>query len=257
VSKPTLDGVWAKIRWARKHTERLEALADFFLKRRPNQVSFDDHSEPPWLIIRAVVEPMPIEFSLIAGDAVNNLRAALDHLAWQLVIASGGTPGRHTAFPLSDTEAEFERRVRNPPKNRTSPLEGIDPTGDIWALVERFQPYEPASDPIGILPAFSNRDKHQGLLAGISFSEEMSLDELFTVDGGAVFEVKQTFEPPALLAHNAEIARINASGAQVRMKADPPVSVSLSDGERASSVGALDRLRSKIVQIVRDAEDLL
>jgi hypothetical protein len=258
VEKPSLDGCWAKVARAREHTQRLEALAEGFLKRRPNQVSFDDYSESPWVIIRAVVEPIPIEFSMVAGDVIHNLRSGLDHLAWQLVLLSGAVPGRHTSFPLYTTESEFDSGIRNPPKGRKSPLDGIDPAGKIWALIERSQPYQPAMrDPLEILPTLSNRDKHQGVLVGLSFVEGIDPDNLFTVEGGKTPDIRPGLLGSGPLEHNAEIARIHAPGGQVKMKADPPFQIMVSDGEKhAVSIGALDRLRSCVVKIIRDSEPL-
>ena len=41
-----------------------------------------------------------VEWSLILGDLLHNLRSALDHLAWQLVVDGGGTPSQDTNFPV-------------------------------------------------------------------------------------------------------------------------------------------------------------
>jgi hypothetical protein len=254
VEKPSLAGCWAKIERAREHNGRLEELAEAFLKRRPNQVIFDSYSDPPWIIIRAVVEPVPIEFSTIGGDLVHNLRSALDHLAWQLVLSDGGTPGRHTSFPIYRDEADFDQRVRNPPKRSKSPLEGIDRTGPKWALVEQIQPWWPEYIDFWPVASFSNRDKHQGLLTSVSFTEAIELDELLTITGGVDVEARVVFEAPGELKHDTEIVRIRAGGGSVKMKRDPPFEITLSDGEAAMSVMALDRLRSIVVGIIRKFE---
>jgi hypothetical protein len=253
--KASLAGCWTKIARARQHAQRLEEITEAFLQRRPIQVSFDDHSEPPALIIRAVVEPVPPEFSTVAGDLVHNLRSSLDHLAWQLVLVSGGSPRRHTSFPLMRTPSEFEKRVRNPPKDRQGPLHGIDPAGDIWAGIERSQPYKPAMGNLEILPLFTNRDKHQGLLVGVSWSPGIPVDDLFSVEGGGKVSIEPLFESPGALQHDAPIARVNAPQGRVNMKGDPPFEITVSDGEEwAVSIGALDRLRSQVVFIIRSFE---
>ena len=51
--------------------------------------------------------PIDPELSAIAGEVFHNLRAALDNLAWNLVLSNGGSPGRHTGFPVFDTFAEY------------------------------------------------------------------------------------------------------------------------------------------------------
>jgi hypothetical protein len=253
--KPSLAGCWVKIARAREHNYRLEQVAEAFLKRRPNQISFDDYSEPEWIIVRAVSEPIPVEFSAIAGDLIQNLRSALDLLVWQVVLTEGGAPGRHNAFPLMTSPSEFERRVRNPPKDKKGPLDGIDPTGEKWAIIERSQPYKPAMDLVAQLATFSNRDKHQGLLTSVSFTHNIDPDELLDVLRDPNPEIVLTFKPPDALEHGAEILRVQARpGAGVEMKADPPFEITVSDGNDAMAISALDRLRSEVVGIIRAFE---
>ncbi len=43
---------------------------------------------------------LPFDALAAAGDIVHNLRSALDHLAFQLVLAGGHTPTTETAFPV-------------------------------------------------------------------------------------------------------------------------------------------------------------
>jgi len=253
VERPTLRGCWAKIERAREHAHRLETTAEAFLKRRPHQVVFDDYSDPKWIIVRAVIEPMPIQFSVTAGDLIHNLRSALDHLAWQLVLIAGSTPGRHTSFPIYISKPDFDGRVRNPPEGRKSPLDGIDPESEIWAQVEHVQPYNPGYEDFGRVATFSNRDKHQGLIAAVSYMHTLDLDELATISGGG--EVVRSFKPPDALAHDTELFRVAKTGSvQVQMKADPPAQITVSDGEVAVPIDGLDKLRSLTVAVIRNFE---
>ncbi|SRR5579884_65012 len=254
MDKPTLNGCWAKIARAREHNYRLEELAEAFLKRRPNQVSFDAHTDPQWLVIRAVVEPIPLEFSAIAGDLIQNLRSALDLLVWQLVLIEGATPGRHNSFPLADSQAEFDRRVRNPAKGRKSPLAGIDPAGEKWAIIERAQPYRPGQWDLGLVASFSNRDKHQGLLTPVSFTHTIDPDELVQVVGDPHAEIEAVFQPPDALEHDAPLIRVRKRIGQVQMKADPPFDIQISDGRVAVPIPGLDKLRSAVIGVVRSFE---
>jgi hypothetical protein len=49
------------------------------------------------------------------------------------------TPGRHTTLPLFVDEAEFQSRVRGPAESgKKSPLLGLDPDGEKWAVIESF-----------------------------------------------------------------------------------------------------------------------
>lgn len=261
----TLDGCWAKVERAREHMHELEQLAEAFLRRHPNQIRFDKYTEPGWVILRALVEPPPVRISLVAGDLIHNLRSALDYLVWQLVRSEGGVGGTHTAFPICLSESEFDRRVRNPPKNRKSPLHGIDPSGDKWALVDRFQPYHAGHqadvEPLSALAALSNRDKHRSLLAGLSILEGFDLDEFTKSIGLGIADFSVTFDEPNFLTHETELARfrpITTGGMEV--KRELPVEIALSDGDPSADdtyvvpVLALDRVRGDVVLVLRAFE---
>jgi len=53
---------------------------------------------------------LPFDALAAAGDIVHNLRSALDHLAFQLVLAGGHTPTTETAFPVGKSPREEIRR---------------------------------------------------------------------------------------------------------------------------------------------------
>lgn len=264
MSSLNLQASWAKVARARDHTDRLEALEAAFLRREPNKVRFDDETEAPAILLRVVVEPVPIEFSMVAGDIVHNLRSALDYLAWELVLSEGQTPGRHTAFPIYVKKTDFDKRVRNPPKGRLSPLEGIDPASDKFALVEWFQPYRhvgmgPNETMLAVLAALSNRDKHRGLLAGSSWLHALDLDRILEMSGAPLssYEVLAT---PDILENEAPLARLmppDGVGLQgrVEVKGQLPFEITVSDGDSAVPVGSFDFMRSEVVRVLRAFEE--
>jgi hypothetical protein len=113
------------------------------------------------VITLAKVPKVPLELSLILGDALHNLRAALDYLAWQLVLASGGQPDDNTSFPV----------LRTPPTpGRYRPTHPQIPPGvtpAIRAVLDTVQPYQRA-DPdrhqLALLHDADIADKHHALL---------------------------------------------------------------------------------------------
>jgi hypothetical protein len=266
MSRLTLDSCWAKIERARDHTDRLEKLEKRFLKRRPNRVFFDKEAEPPWVLIMAVVEPVPLLFSTVAGDLVQNLRSCLDHLVWQLVLLDGGTPGRHTSFPICSSKPHFDERTRNPSKDRPGPLEGIEVDGQKWTLIERLQPYHGPVDnlditPLPVLSKLSNTDKHQTLLAGVSFVHAFDPWNMMEVVGLEASDFEVTFEGGDVLTHNTEIARFRpVSTGSMEMTGDFPFDITFSDRDPADPealavpVAGFDLLRSEVVRAVRTFE---
>src|SRR5271169_4608675 len=72
------------------------------------------------------------ELSLIYADFLGNLRATLDYLAWQLVLAAGNTPRRATGFPAAKNGEQFKAL-------RGQKLIGIK--GRWVEVIESLQPY--------------------------------------------------------------------------------------------------------------------
>jgi len=53
----------------------------------------------------------PERLGVLLGDWAHNLRSALDHLMWQLVILYGGTPNRRTQFPIFQRKRDYDKRA--------------------------------------------------------------------------------------------------------------------------------------------------
>jgi hypothetical protein len=95
-------------------------------------------------------------FSLYIGDYLYNTRAALDHLVWDLVIASGNQPTRRNAFPLFDDPARWERLH----KQR---LQGVEDS--VRTVIKDCQPCFGSNSfrnrNLFLLEELSNIDKHR------------------------------------------------------------------------------------------------
>lgn len=101
-------------------------------------------------------EPRPLHFGVILGDFLHNLRGVLDHVIWQLVLLNGNEPTRANAFPICDTQEDFDKLAK---RN----LRGL--TDDQRALVQEYQPYRLGDEArrhfLAVLRDLSNTDKHQ------------------------------------------------------------------------------------------------
>lgn len=107
-----MDGPRAKIERAKEHVDDLRsALRDFFAGN-PYAVTGHVDSQSGEHVLRLVkLADFPPRVSVIIGDVAHNLRSALDHLVWQLVLCNGGTPTFKTEFPIANDADEFEARV--------------------------------------------------------------------------------------------------------------------------------------------------
>lgn len=110
------------------------------------------------------------EWPLVIGEVLFNLRSALDHLAWQLVLLGGGEPTQETQFPIRDSP--------NDKNGQVLPLKALlaqvkDPK--ILGLLNECQPYagdgtehrspfDAHGTPLWHLKKLNNLDKHRLLM---------------------------------------------------------------------------------------------
>ncbi len=131
-----LDGVDHKIGRAKAHLadlqERIGAVVDPDKQRFT--LEYDSQTGKHRLDVFGV-PAVPIEWSLIFGEALFNLRASLDHLAWQLVLLDGGKPNRYTQFPIRQTPFD-DSGIRIPTQ-----LKPAIKRTDILKALEESQPY--------------------------------------------------------------------------------------------------------------------
>jgi hypothetical protein len=121
------------------------------------------------------------EWALLAGDIVQNLRAALDHAVWSATPAEHRT--RWTSFPICDKGDEFRQaRTRSNERNACAYVDE-----EVLTAIRRAQPYVRAKnlddrrwEPLYRLAQLSNEDKHQTLA-----TVACVVDEVFVVSARA------------------------------------------------------------------------
>ncbi len=103
-----------KLSRAEKHICDLDSAIRLFCESKPYILTAKPHRIAELDHISFIVEsvqPIPSDISLIIGDTVHNLRSALDHLAYQLVLANGESPSRNTEFPIGDPAKEYTTSI--------------------------------------------------------------------------------------------------------------------------------------------------
>jgi hypothetical protein len=167
-SNPDLSGVRLKLDRAEAHIETVGEQIGAFRERDPAPFGFRSDPEPranqpgEYVLYAVIREPPPRELALPIGDALQNMRAALDHFAYELSSPSAQKSGK-TAFPIYTDECRF--KANGVPRIKTI-------TGHGRAFIERMQPYSatkiPTDDPLEILRTLSNLDKHRLLVPVIA-----------------------------------------------------------------------------------------
>ncbi len=166
----TLVGIHAKLRRAeyqiRKTTSEAGRLCGDVRQSIVREVR-KEVDEQVW-VYRGEMPDAPVEWSVIFGEILYNLRSALDHLVWQLVLANGQTPGRHNGFPIATDHQRWQDA-----KDRQ--LKGISQRHE--AMIGYLQPYTGGINlpfdvsMLRVLNDLSNMEKHRHLIVAVIASK--------------------------------------------------------------------------------------
>lgn len=132
----------------------------------------EDADEQAWMF-RGETPIVPIDWSVRLGEILYNLRSALDHLVWQLVLANGQVPGRHNAFPIVRSDEDWAKQARG-----QWALSGVSESA--VTMIRRLQPYTGGIHlPFNVgafwkLHALCNIDKHRHLVLAVVSSDGLS-----------------------------------------------------------------------------------
>lgn len=180
---PSLIDPNLKLRWAKSHLDLLSDKISVYTKAHKQVTETKDDTENGWYLIRTEIvctnptinsDDLIFDICLIAGDFVANLRACLDHLAWQLALHSGDNPSRDICFPICEKDS-LDTQLRIVKSTYGIPEEAI-------AIMKSLQPYHAGdayqSTHLWRLNKLWNIDKHRHIT-----SHAMVTETLFTIDG--------------------------------------------------------------------------
>ena len=147
-----------KIDRAKHHIRELGETLDGYAKTA--RVEFDKNGSEATVTIDHKAEPA---CSLVIGDIVHNLRAALDHAFWELMGFDGGTQGRNTSLPIhpGGKRSDYEGTCKGIPT----------PRKDTKDLLVSFAAYPDGAGKILCdLHAFDITDKHSLLVPSMGIA---------------------------------------------------------------------------------------
>lgn len=227
-----LASVRLKVKRAELHRKTLDDEGQAWVKRQKAAVIHNTDTEPPWhrLVVDAKAwEEPPPHWGIVLGDLIHNLRSALDHMIWQLVLANNRTPGRNNQFPIYSHKPS--------PDAYGACVKGVaDPAK---AKIRKLQPYmrpqRPEPEPLEIIGFLSNIDKHQTIHAAATIVSQLNHTNFdFTPRGEreATAEIRwnqSVGKPP----HQAELVavRFDPPEADVQFEEHPNIPVSVAFGK--------------------------
>lgn len=163
-----LDGPRRKLDRAAVHIKTLNYAVSRWYDSKPFPIVAEHfNAEQTVYIYRFEAKAVPIDIGIVAGDAIHNMRSALDHIAWQL----------QTLTPLSGRRKGWEFDIQFPiflsksDEGKLNRFLQYIPR-DAGEVIKSLQPY---NAPDGIKPEFhalwllnqlSNADKHRIVTIG-------------------------------------------------------------------------------------------
>jgi hypothetical protein len=154
-----LTGAHAKLERGREHVDALLAAAREFLVTEPYSIEVVERSGQRIFVLRCREDP-PGRLATVAGDAVHNLRSALDLAICALVTRNRERITKSTGFPVVDLATDLTRACRS--RLRGAGAATLD-------AVQKLKPYRDGNLPLWQLHRLDIEDKHK-LLATVGMA---------------------------------------------------------------------------------------
>jgi hypothetical protein len=149
-----------KVKRAYKHISDIDSLLAGFIDSDFYDLTVNKDAESGKNFLRFTFKlGFPAEdYALIIGDALHNLRSALDLLYYETVMLCKGIPTKWTRFPVRDTRDELVSRLN-------SALEEKRITANVHSLILNvIKPYKTGNPTLWMLDDLNIIDKHQLLV---------------------------------------------------------------------------------------------
>lgn len=162
--------VAVKIERAEKHIQDLTEIIKKFSESNPYSVMGTTESEAFVYRIKIHKHP-PRGWSAVIGDAIHNMRAAMDVLVWQLILANGKDPTRASYFPVAKSAGD----CRNNLKTKTK---GVSPKA--LELLMATEPFVGGKgNDLWLINELDIRDKHRLLVPVFTQLPAISINQHF------------------------------------------------------------------------------
>lgn len=248
-----LDAIFDRLGRAEEHLEAIKCRllrhykADEYLLTGEYQRDFDRPGGRGSIVSDPITLPeIDSRLNTIIGELLHDLRSALDHLAWQLVLNAGGTPTDDTKFPI-------EAPTTNPQGKQGSPGVAGGVSRKAKALIACAQPYKWGAryreHPLWLLHKLWNIDKHRYVIAKGTFGSSV-----FPL-GAPTFRFTSKLDTAT--PHSAKLLLV-PDDPSVDVDAHATVEVAIhepDEGIELPLLGTLEQILKTVVGVVTAAED--
>lgn len=164
------EGSKRKVEWAEKHIGDLQACVRAFNASDYYRLRVDKDGKTGNDRLKfEIAKSVPRDIPLIIGDAIHNLRSALDFLTSDVVFLATGERSTYTKFPIHDTREKLVAALEGGTVKKAS----TDISSHILNIVK---PYKGGNDAIWALNRLDIEDKHRLLIAYIDVTALHGVD---------------------------------------------------------------------------------
>lgn len=204
---------WLKHNRAERHIADVAEIFSDFASSNPHRLSVQADPKTGGLAVRIKFgEAIPDAIALSMGDAIHNLRSALDHMTWALVGRDEGTQNRYLKLPTGDNRKNFEASCQG----MVTPTQAVK---NIFKSLEVFP--GGAGQELYNLHLLDNADKHTVLVPVIR-ATTLSKIVLLNANG----KVAATLTNTTLIGGNTPYTNVASIA--------PGMSVEIDEGTKAT-----------------------
>lgn len=140
-----------KIKRADRHIQELESALTAFLDTNPYTLRIKENPKTGHIFVNLQAHSLPETVPLILGDAIHNLRVAIELLINQIITNAGGSKGAKITF--RETREEFSTLRSQGEIHRTNP--------DLWHfIIDTIEPHKGGKFAAWELNKLDVGDKH-------------------------------------------------------------------------------------------------
>jgi hypothetical protein len=254
-----LQGCLVKIEAAKRDLDSLERETREWIEADAYRLVVERDPTTREYVPRVQIPAAPkFEWGHSFGRAGNDLRSSLDHLVYQVAIASGSDPEQdRTQFPIFSAAQDYlHRGKKSGLSQRDRYLAGVDESHR--KIIDSYQPYHrsnrPDRDPLAELAWLDDADKHRVVHASLLALGDF--DVVFDPPGPGGFQrfswKADRDSGPWVMKDGKELVRIGFTGltwepeAKLETKQPPEIAF----GERKLRIGDLRRIGRHVEEIV-------